>query len=43
VIEDALAFWHGAPPPDAYRRHPARRLRDAGRFVDAVIDAANRL
>jgi hypothetical protein len=30
-------------PPQAYRRHPARRLRDAGRFVDAIIDAANRL
>jgi hypothetical protein len=43
VIEDALAFWHGAPVPQAYRRHPLRRLRDAGRFVDSVIDAANRL
>jgi hypothetical protein len=43
VIEDALAFWLGAPAPKAYRRHPARRSRDAGRLVDAVIDAANRL
>ncbi len=43
VIQDALAFWHGAPATEAYRRHPARRLRDAGRFVDAIIDAASRL
>ena len=43
VIEDALAFWHRAPAPPAYRRHPARRNHDTGRLVDAVIDAANRL
>jgi hypothetical protein len=43
LIEDALAFWRQAPAPTAYRRQPARRNRDAGQFVDAVIDAANRL
>jgi hypothetical protein len=43
VIEEALAFWDGAPGPRAYRSHPARRLRDAGRFVDIVIDAASQL
>ena len=43
VISDALGFWHGAPAPPPYRRHPARRNRDAGRFVDVVIEAAHRL
>ena len=43
VISDALGFWRGEPSPEPYRRHPARRNRDAGRFVDAVIEAAHRL
>jgi aminoglycoside adenylyltransferase-like protein len=40
VIEDALAFWRGAPPPrDRFRRHPTRRTRGAADFVAHVIDA----
>ncbi len=43
LIEDAIAYWRGEPPPEPYRRHPHRRLRDAVEFVACVIDAANRL
>jgi Domain of unknown function (DUF4111) len=43
VISDALGFWREEPAPEPYRRHPARRNRDAGRFVEAVIEAAHRL
>jgi hypothetical protein len=41
LIEDALAYYDGAPARSPYRRHPALRLRDAGAFVSRVIDAAN--
>jgi Domain of unknown function (DUF4111) len=41
LIEDALAYWRGAPAPKLYRRHPTRRQRDAAEFVAAVIEAAN--
>jgi Domain of unknown function (DUF4111) len=43
LIEDSLAFWHGKPPSEQYRRDPARRRRDAAEFVACVIDTANRL
>jgi hypothetical protein len=43
LIEDALAYWRGNPPSEQYRRHPARRRRDAAEFVVCVIDAANQL
>lgn len=43
VIEDALAYWRGAPPGSRYQRHPARRRRDAAEFVSVVIDAGNGL
>jgi Domain of unknown function (DUF4111) len=43
LIKDALAFWRGHPAPRTYRRHPIRRQRDASRFVEVVIDAANEL
>jgi hypothetical protein len=43
VIKEALAFRRDEPTTEPYRRQPARRNRDAGRFVDAVIDAAHHL
>jgi hypothetical protein len=43
LIEDALAFWRGAPSRRPYRHHPGRRHRDAGAFVATVIDAASHL
>jgi hypothetical protein len=42
VIEDALAFWRGAPPQPAYRGRFARRTRMASEFVAHVIDASPR-
>jgi hypothetical protein len=40
VIEDALAFWRGAPPLSGrFRRDPIRRTRRAADFVAYVIDA----
>ncbi|HSO97867.1 MAG TPA: aminoglycoside adenylyltransferase domain-containing protein [Solirubrobacteraceae bacterium] len=42
LIEDALAFWRGAPPSVQYRR-PSGRRRDASAFVGYVMEAANRL
>lgn len=44
LIEDALAWWRGAPaaaPP--YRGSSARRRRDAAEFVLYVIDSGNAL
>lgn len=43
LIEDALAYWHGAPSLRPYRRRPARRRHDAAEFVTHVIDAGNAL
>ncbi len=43
LIEDALAFRRGQPPPAQYRRRPVRRCADAAEFVSCVIEAANRL
>lgn len=43
LIEDALAFWRGAPSVSSYRYRPLRHRRDASEFVAAVIDSANRL
>jgi Domain of unknown function (DUF4111) len=43
LIEDAIAFWHVAPPAEPYRRRPHRRYHDAVEFVASVIDTANRL
>lgn len=41
VIEDALAFWRGAPPaPGSSRRHAMGRTRRAADFVAHVIDAS---
>lgn len=41
VIEDALAFWRGAPPPTGrFRFSPRRRTRGAADFVAHVIDVA---
>ncbi|HET6866807.1 MAG TPA: aminoglycoside adenylyltransferase domain-containing protein, partial [Solirubrobacteraceae bacterium] len=41
VIEDALAFWRGAPPaPGWSRRHAMGRTRRAADFVAHVIDAS---
>ncbi len=42
LIEDALGYWRGAPARRPYRRHPARRQRDAAEFVACVIEDANR-
>ena len=41
LIEDALAYYGGAPTPPPYRRDPARRIRDAAAFVSRVIEAGN--
>lgn len=41
VIEDALAFWRGAPPPrDRFRHHATWRTRRAADFVAHVIEAS---
>jgi pyrroloquinoline quinone (PQQ) biosynthesis protein C len=42
LINDALCYWRGAPAARPYRRHPARRHRDAAEFVASVIHAAVR-
>jgi len=41
LIADALGYWRGARARGPYRRHPARRQRDAAEFVACVIEDAN--
>lgn len=43
LIEEALAFWRGAPASPPYRRHPELRRRAVAAFVAHVIESANRL
>jgi predicted nucleotidyltransferase len=43
LIEDALAYWRGAPSLRPYRGHAAGRRHDAAEFVALVIDAGNAL
>ncbi len=43
VVEDALAYWRGAPPAVRYRRLPGRRRHEAAEFVAHVIDSGNAL
>lgn len=43
LIEEALAFWRGAPAVAPYRRRPDLRRRATAEFVAHVIDSANRL
>jgi hypothetical protein len=43
LIEEALAFWRGAPAVAPYRRRPDLRRRAAAAFVAHVIESANRL
>jgi hypothetical protein len=43
LIEEALAFWHGAPSTALYRRRPELRRRATAAFVAHVIESANRL
>ena len=43
LIEDALAYWRGAPSLRPYRGHAAGRRHDAAEFVAHVIDAGNAL
>jgi hypothetical protein len=43
LIEEALAFWRGAPAVAPYRRRPDLRRRAAAAFVAHVIERANRL
>jgi hypothetical protein len=42
IVEEALAFWRGAPPSPAYRRRPLRRTRGAAEFVAHVIETSPR-
>ncbi|MGO9499382.1 MAG: aminoglycoside adenylyltransferase domain-containing protein [Solirubrobacteraceae bacterium] len=43
LIEDALAYWRGAPAAPPYRGSSARRRPDAAEFVSCVIDSGNAL
>ena len=43
LIEEALAFWRGAPARAPYRRRPELRRREAAGFVAHVIESANQL
>ena len=43
LIDEALAFWRGAPPTAPYRRRPDLRRRATAAFVAHVIESANRL
>lgn len=43
LVEEALAFWRGAPARAPYRHRPDLRRRAAADFVTHVIDSANRL
>jgi Domain of unknown function (DUF4111) len=43
LIEDALAWWRGAPLGPAYGGRPSARRYDAAEFVSVVIGAANDL
>jgi hypothetical protein len=42
LIEEALAFWRGAPATARYRGRPDLRRRATVEFVTHVIDSANR-
>jgi hypothetical protein len=43
LIQEALAFWRGAPSSPPYRRRPGLRRRAAAGFVAHVIESANQL
>lgn len=43
LIEEALAFWRGAPASPPYRRRPDLRRRATAAFVAHVIESANQL